>query len=134
MLNQLYTIADKNQINVYHFPLAGSPSLALPNNIAIDTNQIDTSAQETVCLAHELGHCLTSTFYTFRTLETRDRMEYRANKWAFQKLIPFHELKEAVKNGIVQPFDLAEYFNVTEPFLKKAVDYYRNTGKEFCNG
>ena len=126
MLNQLYTIADKNQINVYHFPLDGSPSLAIPDNIAIDTNRIDTSAQETVCLAHELGHCMTEAFYTFRTLETRGRMEYRANKWAFHTLIPYRDLTEAFENGITEAHELAEYFNATEDFIRKAVFYYKN--------
>ena len=60
--------------------------------IVVDPKKITTSAEETVIMAHELGHCETGAFYNERTLELRSRMEFRADKWAIKKLVTEDEL------------------------------------------
>lgn len=47
-----------------------------------------------------------------------------------KKLIPKDELDEAVKKGCTEVWDLAEYFGVTEPFMLKAIEYYK--AQELC--
>ena len=32
---------------------------------------------------------------------------------------------EAVRHGLTEPWELAEYFNVTEQLMRKAIWYYR---------
>ncbi len=39
--------------------------------------------------------------------------------------IPKEELETCFAQGITELWDLAEYFNVTEDFMRMAVDYYR---------
>lgn len=75
-------------------------------------------------LAHELGHCATGSFYTPNTLSLRSRCEYRADKWAIKKLISKDELIEAIERGYTEPWQLAEYFEVTEKFIIKALKFY----------
>ena len=53
------------------------------------------------------------------------KSEHKAEKWAIKKLVPEDELQNAFKQGIVEPWNLAEYFNVTEDFIIKAVNYYK---------
>lgn len=43
-----------------------------------------------------------------------------------KKLLPFSELNEAVISGIYETWDLAEYFELPESFIKTAVHYYVN--------
>ena len=77
-------------------------------------------------LAHELGHCVTGSFYNrYSEFDVIAKHERRADKWAIKKLIPEDELNDAFEHGIVEPWDLAEYFNVTEDFIIKAVEFYR---------
>ena len=45
---------------------------------------------------------------------------------AIQKLVPVDELEDAISLGYSEPWELAEYFDVTEDFIKKAVCYYTN--------
>jgi len=75
-------------------------------------------------LAEELGHHFTSAGYRIaRTyLRYRDRLEisrteYRALKWAAQMLIPLDKLVWAFDRGIVEVWELAEYFDVTEDMV-----------------
>ena len=81
------------------------------------------------CFAHEMGHCLTDSFYVgFSPLEKRAKHEYRADKWAINYLIPFDALCQAVSEGNRELWQLAEYFDVGEPFVEKAIAYHEQHG------
>ena len=126
-LNQLYNIADKNNISVYHFPLSPVKSMSVPGNIGIDVNQVETLAEEKESFAHELGHCMKNAFYTGKSsYELRSQKEYRADKWAVQTLLPYNELLIALKKGITEIWEIAEYFDVTENIVKKALKIYES--------
>lgn len=93
--------------------------------IALNPDKIDSAADENTKIAHELGHCLYGGFYSRLTpLYTREKHEYKANVWAVKFLVPWDELREAVHNGITAPWELAEYFSVTETFIELALEYY----------
>lgn len=93
--------------------------------IVIDPERIDSMSDENTKLAHELGHCLYGGFYSAVTpLYIREKHEHKANVWAVQLLIPWNALYKAVHCGITQPWELAEYFSVTESFMNLALEYY----------
>lgn len=123
----LYDYADRENINVCYFPLNDSVSMALPNRwICIDTDKIQTSAEEAVQLAHELGHIETDSFYNVNSkFVLREKMERKADRWAINDLIPLCELKTALSDGLCEKWELAERFNVTEDFVVKAVEHYK---------
>lgn len=75
-------------------------------------------------LAEEIGHRFTTvgnaiprTFYRYRDRLEVDRVEYRALKWAALYLMPLNKLVQAFKEGIVERWELAEYFDVTEQMV-----------------
>ena len=125
-LYELYEIADENAINVDYFPMRQAVSISIPDSIAIDIDKIETCREEKAVLAHELGHCMTGSFYTISTIDNRGRMEERANRWAIKTLLPFSRLNEAVVSGIYETYDLADYFELPELFIKTALNYYLN--------
>jgi hypothetical protein len=93
--------------------------------IALDPRKIRSSADEAVKLSHELGHCVYGGFYNqYTPLDVRAQHENKANKWAVYRLIPWGKLKQAVKSGMTEVWDLAEYFDVTEDFMRWAIAYY----------
>ena len=124
----LYNTADRKGITVERFDLPLVLSVSASNMqkcfVAID-NKV-TAAQERVCLAHELGHCETMSFYNINSpLDVRGKHERRADRWAIGKLVPFSEYKKALKKGYTKLNELAEYFDVTPEFMQKVVDYYK---------
>ena len=131
-LLELYQLADAEHIAVYSFDLPQTHSLSLMNNdgscaVAIDPFGLNSTKDEKIRLAHELGHCVTGSFYNrYSDFDIRAKSEYKADKWAIKKLIPKDELQAAFEQGYTEPWDLAEYFNVTEEFIIKAVNYYRS--------
>ena len=126
----LYDLAQQNNIRVRNFPLPEFGSLSIQTDdgdcyIGIDVETQDGNVQERVHIGHELGHCLTGSFYSIHTaVDSRQRHENRADKWAVKQLIPVDDLDAAVANGCSEIWELAEHFGVTEQFMQKAVCYY----------
>lgn len=121
--------ATSQDIDVDWLPLSSLDALSIEHKgeyaIVLDPNKIESSADENTKLAHELGHCLYGGFYSSTTpLYTREKHEYKANVWAVKFLVPWDELHEAIHNGITEPWELAEYFSVTEAFIALALEYY----------
>lgn len=126
----LYQLARQENIEVLTYPMeqTGSMSLMTPDGacfIGMDKSICTGSTRERVHLAHELGHCVTGSFYNiYAKIDHRRRHENRADKWAVGQLIPVQALDDAIASGCTELWELAEHFGVTEEFMKKAVCYY----------
>lgn len=129
-IRALYDFAQQQNIEVCSFPLpqTGSMSVMAENGacyVGMDDSVRDGAIQERVHLGHELGHCATGSFYNiYAPQDCRQRHENRADKWAVLNLIPVDDLDEAVAEGCTEVWELAERFQVTEDFVRKAVCYY----------
>ena len=126
----LYDLAKQENIEVIQFPMALNGSMSIMDDngacfIGIDEAVQDGSTQERVHLIHELGHCVTGSFYNrYAAVDSRQRHENRADKWAVKKLIPVEELDDAIAEGCTEVWERAERFGVTEEFIRKAVCYH----------
>lgn len=124
-----YTIcvAELGGIDVFYSDIPETLSMAIPGAICLDWSLWwDGSEKNTRC-AHELGHNKTGAFYTRNDPPCiRRRMENRANKWAIEHAVPKADMEAAIECGCTETWDLAERFNVTEGFIKKAIWYYYN--------
>jgi hypothetical protein len=128
-LQALYDIARQQNIEVLTFPLRETGSLSVMEGskcfVGMDQSVLDGSTQERTHLAHELGHCVTGSFYNrYAAIDSRQRHENRANKQAIKWLIPLDALDQAIADGYTTLWELAEYFGVTEELLRKAVCLY----------
>ena len=129
-LEGCYRIAEKENITVDRFPLSARQALSFMDSdgacyIALDPAQLTGETDERTKLCHELGHCITGSFYNpYTGFDCRNRHENRADKWAIRKLIPVSELDSAVAGGCSQLWELAEHFGVTEDFMRKAICFY----------
>lgn len=128
-MTDLFCIADDDGIPIEYFPLPLNGSMAVQTNdgefVVLDRSLSKGGAASTSHLAHELGHCMTGSFYNaYSPLDIRRKHEYRADKWAVQNLISEVDLDKAVADGNTELWQLAEYFGITEDLMKKAVCYY----------
>lgn len=129
-LQELYRIAEERNIAVDHFSLKKREALAMMDEdgdcfVAIDPTKVTSEADERNKLGHEMGHCCTGSFYNEHSnYDCRQRHENRADKWAIQQLITVDDLDKAIAAGYTEMWDLAEYFEVSEDFVRKAVCYY----------
>jgi len=129
-IQDLYDLAKQQNIEVLSHPMPGNGSMSVMLEdsrcfVGMDESVRDGGVQERVHLSHELGHCVTGSFYNiYAAIDYRQRHENRANKWAIQALIPVEELDDAIAEGYTEVWELAERFQVTEDFVRKAVCFY----------
>lgn len=128
MNEDLYEFAEQLNIKILSFNLPNCESLSICDGndyyIGIDDKQIDNSANERVHIAHELGHCETGAFYNeFSPVDTTRKCEEVAERCAIRKLIDKNKFLDMLELGY-DIWELAEYFNVTEDYIKKAYKLY----------
>lgn len=121
-------LCEENNIVLDYCSLPINKSLSFEDRderyIVMDESEMTESEKKTH-LAHELGHCMTGAFYRpYSPLETRSRCEYKANMWMIENLMPKHEVEAAFGMGIVEVWELAEYFGVTEDTVRFACYEY----------
>ena len=126
----LFQEAQDSNISIMYLSLSENGSMCIQSEsmryyIGMDYGVLKNESSKRVHLAHELGHCKTGAFYNrWAARDIRQKHEHRADKWAIKKLVPKDELLKAIDSGHINIWDLAEYFNVTEDFMKKAVCWY----------
>ncbi|MDD4124690.1 MAG: hypothetical protein PHW77_03015 [Eubacteriales bacterium] len=131
-ITRIYEIAEENNIEIIYASLPLTKCMSMQQGkdnyyIGIDPTYISSSADELVKLAHDVGHCVTGSFYNqYSPLDLRGKHEYNADKWAIKKLVPLNELIQIMRHGCEAVWELAEHFNVTDDFIHKALILYEN--------
>ena len=95
--------------------------------IFIDAGRMENSAEKTVAVYHEGGHYATGT--THKLYSPQDligKHEYKADKWAVQHAVSREDLSAARCAGYQEIYELAEYFGLTEDFMRKVVCWYQH--------
>ena len=102
-LNDLYNIADKEKIKIYDWYIENAYGCFINidkiNAIGLNYKNIDNSYIEKETLAEELGHYYQDATYPINCTDTIliSKQEYRAKKYARMILIPYENLKLAIK-------------------------------------
>lgn len=125
MYETLLDEAQQEHIDVYEFPFQGRTQ-GLYWNRAIGICRNATSAEKACILAEELGHYHTSAGNILDQEQLANRkLEKRARRWGYEKLVPLDKLIEAFNAGVQNRHDLTEYLDVTEKFLLAALKHYQ---------
>jgi Zn-dependent peptidase ImmA (M78 family) len=100
--------------------------------ILLDESLVNNGRLHTCILAEEMGHHFSGIRENFTTVETSleritvSKDETRAMRWATDFLIPDDELTRAVSElNLRSCWELAEYFEVTQPFIWKKLGFLR---------
>ena len=82
--------------------------------------------KEKACiLAEEIGHYKTTVGDILQQEDISDvKQESKARAWAYDKLVPIDELKRAFDAGCRSTYEIAEYLDIDEGFLKESLDHY----------
>ncbi len=119
------------QATVYHRPIPFAKAVTIESGgkygIFLDSQQIDTQGEYRQILCHELGHCATGTTHgPASPWDLVARHEERANRWAYERLLPPDAIRQALCQGEQTLWQLSEYFSLPQEFVQHALDYYTN--------
>lgn len=98
--------------------------LYFDNNIAIEKSL--TQNEKSCILAEELGHHYTSVGNILDQQRVENiKQENRARMWAYDKQIGLMGIINSYKRGCKSLHEMAEFLDVTENFLRDALEAYR---------
>lgn len=93
--------------------------------IFIDRKKITNKQDEFMALSHEYGHCKSgATHKLYSPYQLIGQHENRANRAAVHEILPYEKLINAVNKGNTESWQLAEYLDMPEQFIKMAIDLY----------
>lgn len=127
----LLNAADQAGLTVKEKPLSESDGLIKGNRIAI-RKDIPTQAEKSCVLAEELGHYFTSAGNILDQTDTVNRrQEYRARLYGYNLKIGLTGIISAHTAGCRNLYEMADYLDVTEEYLKEALDCYQSKYGEY---
>lgn len=123
---RLLMYADKINVCVKEAPLCMRDGLMKNKKIAI-RKDIPTLKEKHCVLAEELGHYHT-TVGDITNLNNYNnyKQELRARRWGYNRIAGLLKLIQAFEHGCRSLYEVAEYLNVTEEYLKEALQWYRS--------
>lgn len=125
---KLQDAACKDGIDVIDYPFKSKQIKGLYCNgtIAI-SKSLTTQAEKSCILAEELGHHYTSYGDILEQTEIMNRkQEYRARLYGYNLKIGLTGLTRACESGCKNLYEMADYLDATEEYLKEAIQCYRS--------
>ena len=123
---QLLTAADQEGLAVKEHPLADHDGLLSGNRIAV-RKDIETQAEKSCVLAEELGHHYTSSGDILdQDNIMKQKQEYRARLYGHNLKIGLTGLIRAYEAGCRNLYEMAEFLDATEEYLREAIRCYRS--------
>lgn len=125
-LDQVRSLAYSRGIEIDDVPMKAIRAVSFPEGwIAIDSRKFQSEVEYKCELAHEIGHCITGSFYNIHTQASERRLsERQANRFAAEMLVPFSELRKAMQRGITFNRILAKMFEVTVEFIDMVLELF----------
>ena len=123
---QLLNTASENGLTVKEQPLIQHDGLIKGKRIAI-RKDISTQAEKSCVLAEELGHHNTTVGDILdQTTVSNRKQEYRARLYGYNLKIGLMGIIRAYEAGCRNLYEMAEYLDTTEEYLKEALDCYHS--------
>lgn len=127
----LLNAADQAGLTVKEKPLSESDGLIKGNRIAI-RKDIPTQAEKSCVLAEELGHYFTSAGNILDQTDIVNRkQEYRARLYGYNLQIGLRGIISAHTAGCRNLYEMADYLDITEEYLKEALDCHQSKYGEY---
>lgn len=123
--------AESKGLIVREKSLNSSDGRILDNRIAI-RKTIPTTIEKSCVLAEEMGHYHTGCGNITRLKTVSDRkQEYRARLYGYNLKIGFIGIIKAYKHGCRSLYEIADFLDATEDYLKEAIECYKSKYGEY---
>lgn len=125
--DQLIQAAEDDDIEVMEVSFKGGLKGLYSDNVISINSKIQTSIEKKCILIEELGHHYKTIGNIIDLKNVCNRkQELKARNWSYERLVPLKSLIKASYNGCSNLYELAEYLDVTEEFLKDTLNYYES--------
>lgn len=132
-----YNYCTEHQVDVIPFGGIPNPGATIRDQeyyaVFLDFTKIRSTRLLRGICCHELGHVATGALHKVDSpYELVERSEYRANRWSAETYLPWEDFQEAFAAGYTEAWQLAEYFELPEQDVCRALTYWKDRrGIEF---
>ena len=128
-LSQFYQYCRKNHVDIIPYNGIPQPGATICDGtnyaVFLDFSQIKTTRLLRGVCAHELSHLATGALHRPASpYDLAERSEYRANRHFAQHYLTEKALRTAFQAGCTELWQLAEYFDLPEQDIQKALNYW----------
>ena len=129
-ISDFYDYCKAHQVDVIPFDGCPQPGATVRDQgfyaVFLDFTKIrSTRLLRGVC-CHELGHAATGALHKVDSpYELIERSEYRADRWMSEQFLRAEDFREAFHSGCTELWQLAEFFDMPESDVQKALTYWR---------
>lgn len=121
---ELLIKSEQDGLTVKEKPLSSSDGRIYGKRIAI-RKDMETTTEKSCTLAEEIGHYFTTSGNILNQTNVNNRkQEYRARLYGYNLKIGLLGFVRAYEAGCRNLFEMAEYLDVTEEYLKDAIKCY----------
>lgn len=122
----LLVLSDSENLIVKEKDIPGYGGRIYKNRIAIN-RALPTQAEKSCVLAEEIGHHCTSSGDILDQTDIMNRkQEYRARLYGYNLKVGLTGLIRAYEAGCRNFFEMAEFLDATEEYLKEAIQCYKS--------
>jgi len=128
-LSDFYDYCKKHHIDVIPYMGCPQPGATIRDGdcmaVFLDFSKIRSARLLRGVCYHELGHAATGALHKVDSpFDLVERSEYRANRWGAQHFLPPDAFQAAFDDGCTELWQLAEYFDLPEADIQKALHYW----------
>ena len=122
---ELQIQACKDGIEIIEYPFKSSNINGLTCNGTVALNEDMTQVEKSCVLAEEIGHHCTSSGDILDQTDIMNRkQEYRARLYGYNLKVGLTGLISAYEEGCRNLYEMAEYLDVTEEYLRNVINCY----------
>lgn len=122
---ELQIQACKDGIEIIEYPFKSSNIKGLYCNGTVALNEDMTQVEKSCVLAEEIGHhCTSSGDILDQTDIMNLKQEYRARLYGYNLKVGLTGLISAYEEGCRNLYEMAEYLDVTEEYLRNVINCY----------
>ena len=128
-LSDFYGYCKQNDVDVMPFAMLPRAACTVRDGqnyaVVLNFKRLHTVRQMRTAMLHESGHLHTGALHKVNSpFQLVEQNEYRADADAFRRCLPPDEIRMAMRAGYTEPWQLAEYFDLDEDYIKKALRYW----------
>ena len=128
-LSDFYDYCRRNRVDVIPYAGVPQPGATIRDQgeyaVFLDFTKIRSARLLRGVCCHELGHLATGALHKVDSpFELVERSEYRANRYIAENCLTEAAFREAFAAGCRELWQLADYFDLPEPDVQKALSYW----------
>lgn len=128
-ISDFYDYCDENDVDVIPDNKIPSEGMTVRDHgfyaVGVNMKKITSYRTFRTVIMHESGHLHTGALHkTFSPFQLVAQAEYKANACTFKMWLTPQAINEAYRLGYRETWQLADYFDIDEEYIKKALHYW----------